>query len=262
MRSDGEQLISQTLVLSAADKEAAEFGLRSDKLRLLAGEYEIASFTLYDGTDKLLYSGMPDSGNQSLTVIPGGLVSSDLHVSVTPRGKVRFTVVKDMDGLTSAPQTKAREGEEYIFEQIAKLDVSVLREGTVEPVEITGLECSFSIHFEDNGDDTDGYQTSTVSCDSLVALEAGKYTVVSYLVYDEDDQLLEAIDSNDDDFTESTFTVGDNMTSDAKVYVTLYESDAYLIDNYALKKIWDALGGPEWSYRGQTYNTGCNTIMP
>ena len=163
-----------------------------------------------------------------------------------------------MDGLTSAPQTKAREGEEYIFEQIAKLDVSVLREGTVEPVEITGLECNFSIHFEDNGDETDGYQTSTVSCDSLVALEAGKYTVVSYQVYDEDDQLLEAIDSNDDDFTESAFTVGDNMTADAKVYVTLYESDAYLIDNYALKKIWDALGGPEWSYRGQTYNTGCN----
>ena len=258
LQGAGGQLISQTLVLSAAGKDAAEFGLRSDKLRLLAGEYTIASFTLYDGTDEPLYSGMPDSGNQSLTVVPGGLVSSDLHVSVTPRGKVRFTIVKDMDGLTSAPQTKAREGKEYIFEQIAKLDVSVLREGTVEPVEITGLECSFSIHFEDNGDETDGYQTSTVSCDSLVALEAGKYTVVSYQVYDEDDQLLEAIDSNDDDFTESAFTVGDNMTSDAKVYVTLYESDAYLIDNYALKKIWDALGGPEWSYRGQTYNTGCN----
>ena len=137
LQGAGGQLISQTLVLSAADKEAAEFGLRSDKLRLLAGEYTIASFTLYDGTDESLYSGMPDSGNQSLTVVPGGLVSSDLHVSVTPRGKVRFTIVKDMDGLTSAPQTKAREGEEYIFEQIAKLDVSVLREGTVEPVEIT-----------------------------------------------------------------------------------------------------------------------------
>ena len=38
LQGAGGQLISQTLVLSAADKEAAEFGLRSDKLRLLAGE--------------------------------------------------------------------------------------------------------------------------------------------------------------------------------------------------------------------------------
>ena len=121
LQGAGEQLISQTLVLSAADKEAAEFGLRSDKLRLLAGEYTIASFTLYDGTDEPLYSGMPDSGNQSLNVIPGGLVSSDLHVSVTPRGKVRFTLTKNMDSFASVPQTKGREGKEYIFEQIAKL---------------------------------------------------------------------------------------------------------------------------------------------
>ena len=121
LQGAGGQLISQTLVLSAADKEAAEFGLRSDKLRLLAGEYTIASFTLYDGTDEPLYSGMPDSGNQSLNVIPGGLVSSDLHVSVTPRGKVRFTLTKNMDSFASVPQTKGREGKEYIFEQIAKL---------------------------------------------------------------------------------------------------------------------------------------------
>ena len=108
LQGAGGQLISQTLVLSAADKEAAEFGLRSDKLRLLAGEYEIASFTLYDGTDEPLYSGMPDSGNQSLTVIPGGLVSSDLHVSVTPRGEGQIHRSQGHGRPYFCPQTKAR----------------------------------------------------------------------------------------------------------------------------------------------------------
>ena len=45
--SYGEELISQTLVLTAPEG-AAEYGLRSDKLKLLAGEYRVVAFTLYD----------------------------------------------------------------------------------------------------------------------------------------------------------------------------------------------------------------------
>jgi len=42
--TDGSKTLSQTLVLNSYDEESAEFGLRSDKMKLLAGDYEIISF--------------------------------------------------------------------------------------------------------------------------------------------------------------------------------------------------------------------------
>ena len=53
----GEIEMTQTLVLSAADENAAEYGLRSEKLQLLSGKYEVTSFTLYDKLDTELYYG-------------------------------------------------------------------------------------------------------------------------------------------------------------------------------------------------------------
>ena len=44
MRSGGHD-IAQTLVMKYSNKESAEFGLRSDKIKLLAGSYELAMFT-------------------------------------------------------------------------------------------------------------------------------------------------------------------------------------------------------------------------
>ena len=50
--------IAQTLTLSAADG-SAEFGLRSDKLQLLTGEYQLVLFSLYDAADELIYTATP-----------------------------------------------------------------------------------------------------------------------------------------------------------------------------------------------------------
>lgn len=56
----------------------------------------------------------------------------------------------------------------------------------------------------------------------------------------------------------SEFSVADNSLTDADVKITLHKTDSYLRDNYILKKIWEALGGPDWSYNGQTYPAGAN----
>ena len=54
-----ENLISQTLVMNAANDDAAEFGLRSDKLKLLAGDYQVLTFALYNKVDEVVYEGTP-----------------------------------------------------------------------------------------------------------------------------------------------------------------------------------------------------------
>ena len=90
--------IAQTLTLSAADASAAEYGLRSDKLKLLVGDYRLISFSLYDAEDKLVYNGTPDAANE-FKVEEGGLTLHDVTVNVTPRGEVEFTLKKDFSSL-------------------------------------------------------------------------------------------------------------------------------------------------------------------
>ena len=245
-----DNLISQTLVVDASSDEAAEFGLRSDKLKLLAGEYKVVTYALYNKLDEQVSEGTPSEDFNSFTVVAGGLSVHDLLADVVERGKVRFTIVKDMSGFKDTPLTKAA-NREYTFNEIEYLTVSVKTGNTSTKFEMLPVE--FSVHFEDNGDDTDGYQTSSCVCDSLLSLKAGEYQVVSYSVFDSAKRLLET-----DGDVNASFKVEDNKVSEADVPVKLHESDEYIKDYYALYEIWKSLNGPDWYYIGQDSPQGCN----
>ena len=225
----GDNQITQTLTLSASNSEAAEYGLRSEKLKLVAGEYSITAFTLYDRLDEELYKG-GQSG--TFTVVPGGMVMHDVLADVVERGKVRFTLVKDFK---AAVKAAARE---YTFDEIAYVDLTV-KDASGVATSFTKLPTDFSVHFDQTDDVEDGYQTSSSVCDTLVSLKAGTYTVDSYVVYDSNKILLES----SKDMSDAKFHVEDNKTSDADVHVTLNEADEYIKDYYALKEIWEVLDG-------------------
>ena len=256
LKYEGNQ-ISQTLVLRAADDEAAEYGMRSDKLQLLAGEYTILAFSLYDNSDEVIYEGTPGAEMNSFEVVAGGLVVHDILANVTPRGKVKFTIVKDMSNFEDIPTTKA--GNSYVFDDIEELTVSVKSEGGVSTT-FENLPAKFSVHFDETDDVEDGYQTSSLVCDTLLSLTAGKYFIESYTVYNSSKIALETRT-----VVNRQFTVSDNKTSDVDVPVAIYEKDEYIKDYYALYEIWKALGGqPDengnggWYYTGQDYVAGSN----
>ena len=77
--------IRQSLVLSAADADKAEFGMRSDKLKLLAGEYKLGLISLFDALDNEIYRSVPNS-EREFKVVVGGLTVHDVTVNVVPRG--------------------------------------------------------------------------------------------------------------------------------------------------------------------------------
>ena len=122
--------ITQSLTLSAPDKESAEFGLRSEKLRLLAGQYQIITFSLFNADDELIYNGMP--GEERLDIVAGGLVSHDLTVDVEPRGTVRFSISKDLSDFTETPVVTRAAERQYTFDEIAFLDLTVRHKTTNE----------------------------------------------------------------------------------------------------------------------------------
>lgn len=246
----GENLLTQTLVMNVTDDASAEFGIRSDKLKLLAGAYEVVLFTLFDKQDQPLYEAAPSAEMASFEVVAGGLCVHDLLAKTVRRGKARFTLVKDMSDFTSVPQTKAP-SRQYTFDEIGYATI-VVRTGNVKPDTLKMLPAEFSIHFSDDGVE-DGYQTSSAFCDSLISLKAGEYQIVSYEVFDSGKKLLELNTS-----VNASFIVEDNVTSEVDVPVSLYESDAYIKDYYALYEIWKALDGENWYYVGEDYQAGSN----
>ena len=246
----GGNNISQTLVTEASGKEAAEFGLRSDKLKLLAGEYKVLTYVLYDKLDNVVYEDIPSEFHSSFEIVAGGLVQHDLLASVTERGKVRFSLVKDMSDFKDTPQTKAVV-RGYTFDEISYVTLTVKTGNTSTSFE--QLPTDFSIHFDETDDVEDGYRTSSFVCDTLLSLRAGHYTIESYQLYDSSRKLLETSDKVD-----ASFDVQDNKTTEADVPVKLHEADEYIKDYYALYEIWKSLNGPHWKYIGEDYPAGSN----
>ena len=245
----GNNDITQTLVMNSSNKEAAEYGLRSDKIKLLAGTYQLAMFTLYDSNDAPLYESTPSGDFASFEVVENGLTVHDLTANAVERGKVKFTLVKDMSDFTETPQTKASDNS-YTFDEIGYVSLSVKKGNTTTDFEM--LPAKFSMHFTDDGVE-DGYRTSSMVCDTLLSLTAGSYKVVSYIVYDDEKDMLEAASG-----LSAEFVVKDNETTEADVPVKLHETDAYIKDYYALYEIWKSLHGEDWYYVGENFPRGAN----
>lgn len=245
-----EQTIAQTLILSAADKQTAEFGMRSEKLKLLTGTYQIITFSLLDANDETIYNGTTE--NNMLEVVAGGLTSHDLTVDVMPRGSVKFTIEKDLSGFKNQPNTRTV-NRQYAFREIAYVDITVRQKITNEQTTFKMLPAKYSVHFDDD-EDTYGYQTSSLACDTLLSLKGGDYTIFAYETYDSNKNLLESNRRPN----EMKFTIEDNKTTEATLGVMLYEADEYIKDYYALYEIWKALDGEHWYFKGENYPDGTN----
>lgn len=250
--------ISQTLTLQAADAELAEHGLRSSTLKLLVGNYKILNFRLYDANDEELYIGTVGENN-TFVVTEGGLLVHDLTVNVTPRGKVRFSLKKDMSEFGNKPTPKGVE-RQYTFDEIRFVNITVAEVmpsgSTTNPIRFERLPAKFSLHLDldDEQSDKTGYQTSSILCDTLLSLPAGRYRITRYETLDERKVLLEDCTSP----KQCDFEVVDNQTTEVSAPVTLYEADDYIQDYYALYLIWESLDGDNWSYTGENFARGVN----
>ena len=243
----GNNEISQTLTLAGGEGDAAEWGLRSDKLQLITGDYTLLNVALFNAEDQEIYSSIVTENN-TFTIIEGGLVVQDITVNVVARGKVQFNLKKEMSDFTRAVER------EYTFDEIHRVSIYVKEANAIDPITIAELPCDFDVHFDTSDDVEDGYKTSSIKCDSLVWLPAGKYEVVKYEAFAEDESLLEVNSSP----AKSSFEIRDNEVTTATVGITLRQSDAYIQDYYALKEIWQSLDGENWYYVGEEQTKGAN----
>lgn len=251
MQRDGST-ITQTLLLSYYDKESAEWGVSSEKLRLLTGQYNVIGYYLYDKLDNELFVG--DSAG-TFTVERGGLTVKDIGVECVEKGKVFFVLGKafstrlDADGL-------------YPFTQIKAVDVSVKNRFTQESFTFKGLTTAYYEAFVEGSMDKELYErnglTSFMVCQSEHWLKAGNYVVTEYTTYS-DTKAKSRLESCKIEELGSTFSVGDNEVSVGVVVPIVLSATAEHIKDYqALKEIWLSLDGPNWSFHGEEYPSGSN----
>ena len=251
--------IRQTLVLSAANSTTAEYGLRSDKLKLLTGDYKLGTVVLFDAEDNELARFVPNT-KREFSVVAGGLTIHDVTVNVTARGQVQFSLVKDFSEFENIP-TRGERPVEYTFDEIKYVDIAIKKvrnDATIgDAIVLEAIPCKFSQHFdeEDYQSSEHGYKTSSIACDTLLTLEADTYRVVSYTTKS---QKTSGVLEVNDNPALVEFSIEDNKTTKTKVKVALYESDEYIKDNYALYEIWKSLDGPNWCYDGENYQRGTN----
>lgn len=266
LRYQGKTL-NQTLVFSAGDAQKAEYGIRSEKLQLLAGDYDVVSFTVFDKNDNEGLS-VYEIAEPHFSVVANGMTVHDLTVDskvVPSRGNVNFTFVKDMSSF-DVPDTKALIN--HTFDEAKYITVTVERTSNNQSVTFSTIPAKFSIHFNDEDNDANlypegyenykdfGYQTSSLKTDSLLLLVAGDYRVRSYSLLDNYKTSFESRE-----FPRSTapvFSIEDNKVQNMCVPVALSDDAPYLQDYYALYEIWKGLDGPNWYYRGENYAPGTN----
>lgn len=240
-----DAVIEQTLILSAADDTQTERGLWSEKLKLLVGEYQLAGYELLDNVDRTILTAEPQEPT-SFTVLAGGLVVQEIGVNVRLRGLARFEMVKDLSQITTRAANKT-----YRFENVYTADITVRHDHSGNSTTLTGMRTKVEYFYDDS---QTGHSCSKIVCDTIVALKAGAYKVTSFIVYNRAKEILEAATK----LADNEFIVEDNQTAVAEVPITLLESAGNIKDGITLKKIWEALDGPNWSYRGRNHPKGCN----
>lgn len=170
--------ITQSVPLNAYNDQLAEYGLRSDKLELLPGDYKLIGYYLFNKVEEKIFSGEPAEPT-TFTIQTGGLIVQDIYVKAVNSGLVKFKLVKDFYEGTSE-NTRAGGnggGKTYLFSEIAKVDIKVRNRYTQQDSTFTNLKVKYKEGFDGTEAGSPGMAVGVI--DTLVTLEAGEYEVIS-----------------------------------------------------------------------------------
>ena len=245
--------LKQTLPITYYDKELAEWGVTSDKLRMLAGEYQVLDYMLYDNLDNEIMNAQCEG--VKFTVVKGGLSVCDIGVvGATERGKVGFRLVKLFDD--------TRAGEEYLFENIKAVDITVKHGFTGKSTTLEARKLSLLEEFVEGSMDEELYDrnalTAYIECEEDFWLETGKYTITSYTTYSDAKAQYKLETASITDLGVSFEVALNQLHIVEDVPIKLSTTAEHIKDYIALKKIWMAMDGPNWTFYGEEYPAGSN----
>lgn len=251
MQRNGSTII-QTLPLMSYDKQSAEWGLQSEKLRLVAGSYEVIGYYIYNNMDTMILTG--DNCGE-FTVTAGGLEIKSIGVPTIERGIVGFALLK------AFPATRYEAEGDYPFNNIKSVDVSVRNKFSGKTTTFEAMATTYYETFVEDSFDKELYEsngcTAYMICRSQYWLEAGNYVVTSYTTYS-DAKGKNRLETATIDDLNIEFKIEDNLSSMVAVPIILSITSERIKDYEALHDIWLALDGENWTFHGEEYKSGTN----
>ena len=245
MQRDGAT-ISQSMPVASFDAESAEWGVYTDKLKLLTGTYNIIGYYIYDNLDNKILTG----GNAGeFEIVAGGLTQKDIGISTQERGKISFTLHKELS-------TRSEAEGNYPFESIRSVDITLRHNFTRKTTTFKALTTTYHEEFVEGSADEELYDRNAMSsymvCSGEHWIEAGEYTLTSYTTYSDANgkNRLETVSIAD---KKLELSIEDNKHTTVDIPIFLSTTAEYIKDYEALKEIWLALDGPNWTFHGEEY---------
>ncbi len=238
--------IKQTLNLSSTGENGSEFGLTSENLKLAAGEYIIAGYVIYgkhkEGSmAEILQVGTPDEAH-SFVIEPNRITTHALYIHSLKYGTFYAVLEKLL------PEITLKKNNEPTYTNLFKYD-------DIDSIEFVFARNVNGINYREEhkvkawrkkGDRF--FHTDTLT------LQVGEYTLEHYELYNKSKKFMYAQDTN------YTFNIQQFNLTESKVNVEIPESEA-LHDYIALKQIWDAMDGKNWSFTGDAETAGANWMF-
>lgn len=246
---DENNAIIQSLSLEAHDKESAEYGLTSEKLELLEGSYKLTSFSLYNARNEEIQSDEPASLDE-FTILAGGLSKHIIAIDATVQGKVQFFLQKDI--VMESKTTSSGEAV-FPFRLVKEADITIKNLQTRKEIVIENMAVTYIEGFD--GEEAGTPLSSAAQMDSIVALPAGTYSVIGYVLTNKGGSTVYATSK---EIADNEFIVDSYDVLDVNVPVRISKMAEHIQDYIALHAIWEALDGENWAFMGDNYPRGTN----
>jgi Leucine-rich repeat (LRR) protein len=255
LRNDDGRYIYQTVTLDAQNDSLAEFGMQSDKFQLLTGGYQITAYELYSAVDERRLANELETPIP-FTIVPGGLVLQDIVVAVKGRGFVEFNLRSEMssalaDEVDELRTRAATTPIERPFQLIESIDFEITSVNLFPQQKLKIEKLRIVKHEGQISEEPPYTYISRCISDSIISVPAGKWQVTSFTTYYDDERKASetSIVTN-----APMFTVKDNAVTTTDVLITMSQTAGSIRDAIALKKIWDALDGPNWKKNKWDFN--------
>ena len=232
--------VSQTLNLLSFDEESAEFGLTTESVKLMSGNYKLTGYKIYgkyvDGaTAPILQAGQP-SESMDFTVEKSKVSVVDLGIEVKSRGKLSLVLDKDFSNI---PLSKSSEESNFNYADVEKV-ILKLQIGLNAPTDY-----EFKVY---NNSNEYIFHTDTIT------LEAGEYKCTQVRLFKNNDILALPIDN------ELTIKVVNQELTRESIVIDMPLTDA-IKDYIALYNIWQKMDGESWYWRGDNHKVGANWMF-
>ena len=238
--------IKQTLKLNSTGTNGSEFALTSENLKLTAGQYTIVGYVIYgeykEGSmAEILQIGTPDE-EKVFTIEPNHITTHPLYIKSIEYGTFSATLEKLL------PELPLKKGDIPTYTNLFDYDQT-------DSIEFVFSRNVNGINYREEhkvktwkNKDERYFHTDTLE------LQAGNYTLIHYELFNKGRKFMYAED------TEITFEIKHFEMTEQTVTVKIQENEA-LHDYIALKQIWDAMDGKNWSFTGDAEVAEANWLF-